>query len=324
MEIMKRIRREWSSAVIAGALLAVVGCAGDSETTHLHDLPDELKGIAIAPPVMPKPRPVKPVTPAPVAKPPVTPKPTPKPDVPIPVDPLLEAFVTPKPESTTPETAKPDPDPAKADVPKTLVGVGIPLTPGVKTGQDLEGDDLPGPVLPQEILEYRSQQGSPFLDFEWLEIQPRVGLAIFSEDFHIDPSPVISVLARVPMPWLTPGSDPDGEYFGVWADLTLLPQVERDLDPEPVSPTGSPVFISVGIDFTLLRNQSLFLLMRYGGQYATYGGVTNLTQGFGNVAGLHTGFYMGSGITLTLGTDAVFGNAGDNIMLNYLGMLIEF
>lgn len=166
--------------------------------------------------------------------------------------------------------------------------------------------------------------GVPWVDFDWLEFEPRVGFALFTEDYHIDPSPLLCFHAHAPMPWLSPDSDIGGEYFGLWAELTLLPRAERDIEPEPDTPSGTFLFVGLGIDFTLLRNQSLYLSLQTGTQYGMYGGVTDMTDGFASVAGITGGIYMGSGLTLTFGTEVVFAHAGDRMYWNSLGLLIEF
>lgn len=164
----------------------------------------------------------------------------------------------------------------------------------------------------------------PWIDFGWIELQPRVGLALFTEDYHIDPSPYLSLLAHAPLTLLSPSSDPGGEYFGVFAEASFFPQVTRDIDPEPDSPSGSVLLFNMGIDFTLLRNQSLYLVVMGGFQYAWYGGITDMTNGFGSMAGLSAGVYLGKGLTATLGSEVAFGAAGDRIYMNSLGLLIEF
>ena len=178
--------------------------------------------------------------------------------------------------------------------------------------------------LPQEMELSREKQGSPFVDLRWMDLEIRAGLAVFSEDYKIDPSPAVSFLLRAPLTCLSPDSDPDGEYFGVYADLAFLPRLDRDLDPEPADPTGTGLLISMGMDFTFVRNQSLLLLVRGGGQYGTYGGITGMLEGFAPVVGLETGLDLGPGMSLTLSSDIVFAGAGDTILLTYLGLLIEF
>lgn len=163
-----------------------------------------------------------------------------------------------------------------------------------------------------------------WIDFDWLEFHPRVGVALFTDDYHIDPSPQLSFIFRAPMTCLSPDSDPGGEYFGIFGQVSILPQVTRDIEPEPDKPSGSVVFFGLGIDFTLLRNQSFFFRIHGGVQYGFYGGITDMSNGVGSMAGLEIGMYIGSGLTLTLGGESIFAHAGDRIYLTGLGLLIEF
>lgn len=185
----------------------------------------------------------------------------------------------------------------------------------------------PAPVLQEEPLPRSlrlEEEGGGLLDLEWLEMQPRLGLAFFSDTYKIDPSPHVSLLFHAPMPWLSPPSDPGGEYFGVFLELTALPSVERNLDPPPSHSSGSCLFVSAGIDFTLLRNQSLFLVLQAGGQYGSYGGIADLDDGFAGVAGINLGVYVGGGLTLALAPEAIFADSDNYILLGSLGLVIEF
>jgi hypothetical protein len=195
-----------------------------------------------------------------------------------------------------------------------------PAAPGKQ--EEKPAETLPAPLeIRAPALE---DEDLPWIDFDWIEIQPRVGLALFTEDYHIDPSPYFSLLAHVPLTLLSPSSDPGGEYFGLFAEANFFPQVTRDIDPEPDNPSGSILVFNMGFDFTLLRNQSLYLVLQGGAQFAWYGGITDMNDGFGSMAGLSAGVYLGKGLTATLGSEVSFGTGGDRIYMNSLGLLIEF
>lgn len=162
------------------------------------------------------------------------------------------------------------------------------------------------------------------LDLGWLELQPRLGMGVFTEDFHIDPSPYVSVLARAPVPWLSPDSDLAGDYFGIFAEVTLFPRVERDLEPEPEEPSGSCLFISLGLDFTLIRSGGLLVTLQAGGVYGWYGGISNLEDGWASQAGLTVGVTLGRGITFIGSPEVVFAHAGDRVYLGSVGLQIGF
>ena len=130
------------------------------------------------------------------------------------------------------------------------------------TGNDQEPRPQEDPLdgLSQEEELSREKQGSRFIDFRWLDLELRVGLAVFSEDYKFDPSPAVSLLFRAPLTCMSPDSDPDGEYFGVYVDLSVIPGLDRDLDPAATEPKGTGTLISLGMDYTFVRNQSLLFI----------------------------------------------------------------
>ncbi len=166
--------------------------------------------------------------------------------------------------------------------------------------------------------------GGGLLDFDWVELHARLGLANFSDDFRIDTTFQVSVVAHVPMPWLSPGSDPGGDYFGAFLGLTLIPGVERDLNPAPDGADGSIFLVHFGVDYTLLRNQSLYVALEAGGQYASYGGIADLSDGLGLFAGVNGGLHLGGGLTLGLALETAFVDDGNRIDLFSLDLVIEF
>ncbi len=163
----------------------------------------------------------------------------------------------------------------------------------------------------------------PFVDFDWLELTPRVGFAFFSEDFESDPSLSAGVAARAPMPWLSPASNPGGEYFGLFAGLSAA-MIDREIEPEPDQPDGWAFFLSLGVDYTLFRDATWLLMAQAGGQYANYGGITDLEDGFGFVAGLAVGLNLAEGVALAYSPEFNFGRAGDWIHLSSIGFMIQF
>jgi hypothetical protein len=175
----------------------------------------------------------------------------------------------------------------------------------------------PAPLLKDDL-------GGGLLDFDWMELHARLGLASFSDDFRIDPTFQVSLVAHVPMPWLSPGSDPGGDYFGAFLGLTLIPGVERDLNPAPDNADGSIFLVHFGVDYTVLRNQSLYLAVEAGGQYASYGGMADLSDGLGLFLGLNGGLHLGGGLTLGAALETALVDDGNRIDLISLDLVIEF
>ncbi len=168
------------------------------------------------------------------------------------------------------------------------------------------------------------QEGpAPFLDFGWLEMHPRLGMAVFTEDFHIDPSPCFGLEFRAPFPFLSPPSNPHGEYFGLFLELDSA-IIERTLVPELEQARGVMVTVMTGLDYALLRNETWRLLIRGGGQYANYGGVTDLREGWGGMAGLTAGLTVSRSVSLTLAPTVMFGRGGDHVLLGFVGLSVEF
>ena len=185
----------------------------------------------------------------------------------------------------------------------------------------------PKPALKQEqetapLL--KDDLGGGLLDFDWMELHARVGIASFTDDFRIDPTFQVSLVAHVPMPWLSPSSDPGGDYFGAFLGVTLIPGVERDLNPAPDNADGSIFLVHFGADYTVLRNQSLYLAVELGGQYASYGGIADLSDGFGIFTGVNGGLHLGGGLTLGLALETALVDNGDRIDLFSLDLVIEF
>ncbi|HEX7897449.1 MAG TPA: hypothetical protein VF950_06795 [Planctomycetota bacterium] len=180
-----------------------------------------------------------------------------------------------------------------------------------------QAEPAPAPTLRDDV-------GGGLLDFDWLELHARLGIAMFGDDFRIDPAFQVTLLAHAPMPWLSPASDPGGDYFGVFLGATLIPGVERDLDPAPSGADGSIFLFQMGVDYTFFRNQSVYLTVEAGGQYAFYGGIEGLSDGLGAVAGVNGGVHIGSGLTLGLALETAFVDNGDRIDLFSLDLVIEF
>lgn len=204
--------------------------------------------------------------------------------------------------------------------------VRIPFSNGVGAGPRRQQEEAPAAFQPvqQETSTLLAREGGGFLDLDWLELQVRIGLGVFSEDYRIDPSPFIGIATHAPLPWLSPASDPSGEYFGLFLDLSLFPSIERTLDPAPDNNSGMILLLGLGLDFTVIRNQTLYLALQAGVQYAWYGGIEGLQNGFQPLGGLMFGVHLGSGMTLTTALAASFGNAGDSILTASLGLIFEF
>lgn len=183
--------------------------------------------------------------------------------------------------------------------------------------QEDESENRPG------LRSALEQEDAPFLDFGWLEFHPRIGLAVFSDDYQIDPSPAFAVELRAPLPFLAPPSNEHGDYFGLFAEIALT-VAERTLEPELDQASGAIMLFTFGLDFTLWRTPSWMMLLRGGYQYAMYGGITDLRDGWGPMAGFSLGFSLTRSVYLTVAPEVSFGRGGDYIAFGLFGLSIGF
>src|SRR6185295_12899983 len=105
----------------------------------------------------------------------------------------------------------------------------------------------PKPQRPDEPLPPPQPQdsGTPFIDWDWLELRVRVGIAKFSKEFHINTSPAFAIEGRVPISFLAPSSNPEGDYFGLWAQLEGA-VIKRTIEPAVDKPSGAMISLGVG------------------------------------------------------------------------------
>jgi hypothetical protein len=172
-------------------------------------------------------------------------------------------------------------------------------------------------------LAAQGERPRPIVDLEWLEVGARVGVAAFSGDFETDPAPSLAFAVRAPMPWLSPSSTPNAEWFGLFAQVAMAP-VDREVEPELEDPDGLAWFLTAGLDFTVVRDGTWLVMLEAGPQYQTFGGISDLDDGFAFLAGARGGLDLARGLSLTLGPEVAFGNAGDRVSFLYLGLMIDF
>jgi hypothetical protein len=167
------------------------------------------------------------------------------------------------------------------------------------------------------------QEETPSIDFTWLEIYPRVGIAEFSSKYHVNPSACFGVAARAPMPWLSPSSNPNGEYFGIFAELDIS-VIKRNIFPKLVKP-GGPIFMAgFGIDYTIYRNESWLVMVEAGAHYVNFGGITDLSSGLTPMFGVIGGVSVSRGMSLTVSPEIEYPKTGDYIMMLTVGLVWEF
>jgi hypothetical protein len=164
--------------------------------------------------------------------------------------------------------------------------------------------------------------GPGIIDFDWLEMDARVGVSIFSDIYHIDPSPRVGIELRAPITLFTPADNPEGDYFGIFTQLDITP-IKRTIEPQVDKPSGAMASLTLGLDYSIFRTPSVMLLVRAGFQYATYGGVTDLNDGVAPLVGLRLGLTLSSKVTVTLNPEYVQGDS-DSITSVCLGLTFDF
>lgn len=168
-----------------------------------------------------------------------------------------------------------------------------------------------------------ARSSNRFIDLDWLELTPGIGVAAFSSKYLADPSLGVSITARAPMPWLSPASDPKGEYFGLFVEASFM-TIDRAMSPTVDHRKGMGSFFSVGPDFSILRDSTWIVMARAGLLYAYYGNIADLNSGFGGMAGLSAGLQLSGKTGLLYSPEVYFGKSGAFVFLNTLGISIQF
>jgi hypothetical protein len=212
-------------------------------------------------------------------------------------------------------------DGAERDFQHRLSGHGLAVASDEEPKPQQEDEKPQRPQEPQEAKPLATQWS--VVDFGWLELYPRAGLAIFSSKYHINPSPVLEIEAHAPIPWFSPASNPDGDYFGAFVHLNFA-MIKRTIKPTLSKASGMMASLAVGLDYTFYRDDTWLLLARLGIQYTTYGGVTDLKDGGQAIAGVTVGLSVTRSLMFTLTPEIVYAKTGDHIMMGLLGVAVEF
>jgi hypothetical protein len=208
---------------------------------------------------------------------------------------------------------------ALADLHRRIQGLTIDEDPSQEASGEQEEKQEPPIPAPREA----KQDDTPTIDFSWLEIYPRIGMAKFSSKYHVKPSVCLGVAARAPVPWLSPSSNPHGEYFGVFAELDIA-IIKRTIFPK-LAKDGGPIFmVGFGIDYTLYRSESWLLMVEAGAHYVHFGGITDLTNGLTPMFGIITGITVAQGVSLSISPEIEYPKTGDYIMMMTVGLVWEF
>jgi hypothetical protein len=181
------------------------------------------------------------------------------------------------------------------------------------------------PPPPPTLQEEEEGPASDLLDLTRLEAPIRLGFLFFSEDFEADPEFAASILVRAPSPWLS--RDLLGltrDDFGAWLEVTVS-AIDRDgVEPDLDDPDGTLVFVALGLDYTIHRDDEWLLMTHAGAQFGWFGGVDDTDDGVAALLGFTGGHQVAQGIWATLTPQVAFADAGDRIFFLQLGAHIVF
>ena len=201
------------------------------------------------------------------------------------------------------------------------LSIALSWAPQADLPRSLAQDPAQDPFKPDPLPSHQSSNA--IVDLEWLDLTPGVGMAVYSSKFRADPALAFSLRAHAPMPWLSPSSDAKGEYFGLFAEAAFA-TIDRDLSPIVTDKSGLCMFVSVGVDFSFLRDPTWILVGRAGVVYAYYGSIADLNSGIGPLVGATLGYQLSGKLAITFSPEVVFGDTGSHILLNTVGVLIQF
>jgi hypothetical protein len=160
------------------------------------------------------------------------------------------------------------------------------------------------------------------LDLDDLEGSVWAGLLGFSSDYHSDPKFTAGVLVRAPSPLLSRG------LFGMKRDdLGIYLQagagsLDRDLNTTEDT-RGTVLLGTLGVDYTLIRNDSWLLLAQAGVQYVGITDVASANDGVGFAVGGLGGFALTDRLWITFNPQFILGD-GDYLYLMSLGLHFSF
>lgn len=176
------------------------------------------------------------------------------------------------------------------------------------------------PVAPREAqaTEYK------LLDFDHLEGAARIGFLFFSDDFEADSEVAGGLQFRAPSPLLSRGLfGMASDDIGAFLEITVS-GMDRDVDPPLDEPDGTLLFITGGLDWTLLRDETFRVAAQGGLQFGHFGGITDTDDGVALLIGAVGAVQVTNGLWVTLTPQAAFADAGDNIFFLHLGLQVEF
>jgi hypothetical protein len=164
----------------------------------------------------------------------------------------------------------------------------------------------------------QSSSERPFVDWERIEPGAFLGFVVYSSGFRADPSGVLGVSLRLPIPGLP----------GRWAAFAegFVSHVNRDLAFFYSDQAGNWYGATVGGDYTLYEGSFAYFRARGGILYANFNGVRELDNGLGFLLGAELGFFWvkhTDRFRLTITPEYSF-SGSDSLMLMTAGLSFYF
>jgi hypothetical protein len=167
-----------------------------------------------------------------------------------------------------------------------------------------------------------AQEGAPGEPFaESWEVAAHFGFCAFSSEFEADPEFSAGLSVRAAMPWFSKTVlGLDEASIGLFLDFTFS-SIDRDI-PVLKEPDGTLIFFTVGLDFTVYKDETWVIRPQLGLQYGHFGGVTDLDNGIAVLLGVELGVSFAEGWRVFF--DPQVGIGEDMVFFLPLGVAYSF
>ena len=183
-------------------------------------------------------------------------------------------------------------------------------------------EDLPV-TLSQEARK-DDPNASDLFDFDHAELGVDVTALFYSSEFKAHADFGGTILARANSPWFSRsvlGLDHDD--FGAFFQLTIG-HLDRNRLDNLKNQSGATVFATLGMDYSIYRDETWLFSADLGLQFGYFGGVTDVHNGVALEIGLRSGVQVADHLWVTFSPEMTFGNSGDKIYFLNLGVLYSF
>jgi hypothetical protein len=181
----------------------------------------------------------------------------------------------------------------------------------------------PGAPAPKPEAEPAAPEGEGEVFADLFEVGVHIGAVVFSGDFEADPEFSAGITGRAALPWFSKtllGME-DRAAFGLFVDLTVS-AISRDI-PVLEEPDGTLIFFTIGLDYSVYRDETFVVRPQMGLQFGHFGGVTDLDNGLAFVLGVEGGVTFAEGFRAVFIPQLAIGD-GDTVFFLNLGVVYSF